>query len=292
MKRRDYEGPGDLRAMQDLTRRLWSPESRWHIGGLAWSRLQHLGREPEWPTSLWEHDGQVVAWAWAQRPGTLDLRLDPAYPELAEEILHWSDGAVEGLERDVTLLESETDLAAVLRRHGYRAQESGVFFTHMRLDLDALPEPKVPAGHTLRAVRGEQDAEARAAVHRAAFSLPGLPPSRVTAESYRQVMRAWPYRAELDWLVEAPDGTPVAFCLVWLDEEHRAALLEPVGTDPAHRRLGLASAATLAALHAARRLGARSAFVAPRGDDGHPMARRTYESLGFRGFARTVTFVR
>ena len=79
-----------------------------------------VGREPEWPTSLWEHDGQVVAWAWAQHPGTLDLRLDPAHPELAEEILRWFDGAVQGLERDVTLLESETDLAEVLRRHGYR----------------------------------------------------------------------------------------------------------------------------------------------------------------------------
>ncbi|MEV0613970.1 hypothetical protein AB0I81_11660 [Nonomuraea sp. NPDC050404] len=59
--------------MQGLTRRLWSPGSRWHIGDLAWSRFQHVGREPEWPTSLWEHDGQVVAWA--QRPGTRGARL-------------------------------------------------------------------------------------------------------------------------------------------------------------------------------------------------------------------------
>jgi hypothetical protein len=100
-------------------------------------------------------------------------------------------------------------------------------------------------------VRGESDADARAGVHRAAFSLPGLPPSRVDADGYLQVMRAWPYRAELDWLVEAPDGTPVAFCLVWLDEHNRVAVLEPVGTDPGHRRLGLAGAATLAGLRAA-----------------------------------------
>jgi hypothetical protein len=79
----------------------------------------------------------------------------------------------------------------------------------------------------------ETVAEARAAVHRAAFS-----PSRVRTESYLQVMRTWPYRAELDWIVESADGTPVAFCLVWLDELNHVAVLEPVGTDPAHQRRG------------------------------------------------------
>ncbi|WP_248962362.1 GNAT family N-acetyltransferase [Sphaerisporangium perillae] len=105
-------------------------------------------------------------------------------------------------------------------------------------------------------------------------------------------MRAWPYQAELDWLVEASDGSPAAFCLAWLDERNRAVALEPVGTDPGHRRLGLASAATLAALHAARRRGAESACVCARGDDGHPSARATYQALGFEPFARSVSFLR
>jgi ribosomal protein S18 acetylase RimI-like enzyme len=105
-------------------------------------------------------------------------------------------------------------------------------------------------------------------------------------------MRTWPYRKELDWLVVAPDGTPAAFCLVWLDEHNRVVVLEPVGTDPDHRRRGLARAAILGALHAARRLGATSARVCARGDDDYPSARATYQSLGFRRFARNVTFER
>ncbi|WP_393165453.1 GNAT family N-acetyltransferase [Nonomuraea marmarensis] len=122
--------------------------------------------------------------------------------------------------------------------------------------------------------------------------MPNLPPSKVTPDSYLQVMRAQPYRLELDWLVEAPDGTPVAFCLAWLDEHNRVAALEPVGTDPGHRRLGLATAATLAALHAARRLGAASARVCARGDDDYPAARATYQAMGFHRYARNVSFVR
>ncbi|WP_218009604.1 GNAT family N-acetyltransferase [Actinomadura kijaniata] len=284
---RPYTGPADLRAMQELARRL--PDPRLHPGELAWSRFQHLGREPEWRTALWEDDGRVVAWGWA-RPGHLDLQYDPARPELADAVLRWSDRAVPGGEREVTALDTETPLIEALRRHGYRERRDGPFFVSMRLDLADLADPKVPDGYTLRPVRGEEDAGARAAVHRAAFSLPGHPPSRVTAESYRQVMRAWPYRAGLDWLVEAPDGTPAAFCLVWLDGG--TAVLEPVGTDPAHRRRGLASAAILAALRAARDLGATTARVTARGDDGHPSARATYASLGFHTHARTLSFTR
>ncbi|MDP9869767.1 MULTISPECIES: GNAT family N-acetyltransferase [Streptosporangium] len=291
-QQRLYTGPADLRSMQSLTQRLWSPASRWHAGELAWLRLQHIGREPEWRTSLWQAGPEVVAWAWARPPGRLDLHLDPAHPELAGEILRWFDGTPHDGERTVTLLDAETALIDTLREHGYRERAAGPFFIHLRRSLDDLPRPRVPDGYTLRPVRGEDDAEARAAVHRAAFSLPGLPPSRVTADSYLQVMRAWPYRTELDWLVEAPDGTPAAFCLVWLDGHNHCAVLEPVGTAPEHRRLGLAGAATLAALHAARRLGAGSARVCARGDDDYPSARATYQALGFRPYARNVSFVR
>lgn len=105
-------------------------------------------------------------------------------------------------------------------------------------------------------------------------------------------MHAWPYRAELDWLVEAPDGAAVSFCLVWLDGHNRVGVLEPVGTAPEHRRLGLATAAMLAALHAVRRLGAESARVCARGDDAYPSARAAYQAMGFRRFARNLTFVR
>lgn len=279
--------------MQALTQRLWSSASRWHIGDLAWSRFQHIGREPEWRTALWECDGEPVAWAWAKPPGDLDLHLDPAHPDLAPEILRWFDEVAPGESRTVTMLDAETALIHVLRRHGYVEATGGPFFIHLRRSLADLPQPPdPPAGYTRRCVSGESDADARARVHRAAFSLPGLPPSKVSGDSYRAVMRAWSYRSELDWFVEASDGTPVAFCLVWLDEHNRVAVLEPVGTDPAHRRRGLARATILAALHAARELGAESARVCARGDDDYPSARATYQAVGFRRYARNVSYVR
>lgn len=275
--------------MQVLAERLWSDASRWHLGELVW--FQHIGRA-EWRTCLWEYGEQVVAWAWVKLPGQLDLQIDPAHIDLAAEILRWFDDVAEGDGRTVTVLDAEADLIHVLRRDGYQEQTTGPYFIHLQRSLADLPEPRIPDGYTLRSVRGESDAGARAAVHRAAFSRPDRPPSGVSADGYLQIMRAWPYRAELDWLVEAPDGTPAASCLGWLDAHNRVAVLEPVGADPGHRRRGLASAASLAALRTARRLGAESARVCARGDDDYPSARATYEALGFRRYARNVTFVR
>jgi ribosomal protein S18 acetylase RimI-like enzyme len=301
-RRRSYEGPADLRAMQSLTQRLWAAgPSRWHIGELVWFRLRD-GGEPDGGAriALWESDGQLMAWAWARvsAAGTgLDLHLDPAHPELVAELLRWFEAEAEASEAagewSVTVLDTETALIESLRGLGYRERtDGGPFFVHLERGLRDLPMPQTPEGYWLRHVAGEADAEVRAAGHRAAFSRPGSP-SRVTAGSYRQVMRCWPYRPDLDWLAgRTADGSPAAFSLVWLDEANRAAALEPVGTAPGHRRRGLARAATLAALHRARLLGAETARVCARGDDASPQARATYEGLGFRPFARNVTFIR
>jgi len=137
-------------------------------------------------------------------------------------------------------------------------------------------------------VRGEQDLAGRVGVHRAAWH-----PSRVTEASYRNVMAAWPYRSDLDWVIEAPDGRLVANCLIWLDERNGVGELEPVGADPAFRRKGLARAVCLDAMHALRAAGAGTAIVYPvRGHPDHPGPVPLYEGLGFRPYARTVTYAK
>ncbi|MDH2430184.1 GNAT family N-acetyltransferase [Sphaerisporangium sp. TRM90804] len=328
-----YTGPHDLRAMQDLATRLWSPSARWHPGDLAWGRFQHAGREREWPTARWHAGGRTLAWGWIELPGHLDLMVDPAHPHLADEVLTWfaettkpatttigattttattgggttgapttgatttptgltaedttagtdGDGDGDG-ERTVVVSEADVHLLPALARHGYAARDDGPFFVTMTRDLDRLPAASPPAGFRLRAVAGA-DVPRRVAVHRAAYH-----PSRVTEESYRAVRAARPYRPGLDWIAEAPDGTAAAFCLVWLDEATGAALIEPTGTAPAHRRLGLARAVCLAALTAARAQGATRATVSPRGDAAHPTPSHLYRTLGFRPRARTLHF--
>ncbi|MEV6446199.1 GNAT family N-acetyltransferase [Amycolatopsis sp. NPDC051716] len=287
LTRRGYAGPADLRAMQSVAQRNWSKASSLHVGDLAWQRFQHAGREAEWPTVLWEADGEVVAWGWISLPGELALLVDPARPELALEVLGWFEDTASAAELAVTVLDAEKHVVAALERRGYALQESSVHQSYMSRLLVDLPEPVVPAGFTLRPVVPD-DLARRVAVHRAVWH-----PSRVTEPSYRSVMAAWPYRAELDWVVEAPDGRFAAQCLIWLDERNAVGELEPVGTLPEFRRTGLARAVCLAALHAAHHAGTREAVVYPVIN--HPKsagALPLYRDLGFRPYARTLTFTR
>ncbi|TDD73028.1 GNAT family N-acetyltransferase [Jiangella aurantiaca] len=284
-RRVDDAGPAQPAAMQELAGRLWSWSRRWHPGELAWFWCEHGRPGPAHRLAHWRHGDRVVAWAWA-RGGRLDLQLDPEHLALTARIVAWSG------DRSVTVLDAETGLIEELGRHGYQRQDDGAFFVHLRRPLAGLPDAApLPDGYTLRPVSGPADAGLRAAVHRAAFSLPGRPVTMSGAD-YRGVMRTPSYRPELDWLVLAPDGTPAASALAWLDVASGVAVLEPVGTDPRHRRRGLAAAASQAALRAAARLGAKHARVCARGDDDRPAARAAYEAIGFRAYARNVRLVR
>jgi len=299
--------------MQDAVARTWTSEQRWHIGDLAWGRNALPDQEAGWATALWEDsDGAVRAWGWVELPGHLDLHVDPAWPELADEVLAWfedvASGGVangdvaSGTDRSANALDTEGHLIAAFKCAGYRPLPEAPFFRHCLIELDdALANPHVPDGYRLRAVHADE-AGARAAVHRAAWRPSRIgsmlvPPvdlgdadSSMTTESYRSVMSCWPYRRALDLVVETSGGAFVAQALGWLDEANRVGLLEPVGTDPRHVRRGLGAAVSLACLHAMRQAGATRAVVCPRGDDAYPIARRLYFGLGFRPGARTVTY--
>ena len=142
---------------------------------------------------------------------------------------------------------------------------------------------KLPDGFAVRPVRGEEELEARVAVHRAAFA-----PSRVTEQSFLNVMRSNTYRPELDMVVEAPDGTFAGFCLCWFDEENRVGEFEPVGTHPSYQRRGLARAVCLAALRQLRALRGDAAIVLQTGRD--EAAERLYTALGFREVTKIWRF--
>jgi predicted GNAT family acetyltransferase len=88
------------------------------------------------------------------------------------------------------------------------------------------------------------------------------------------------------------EGEMVASACLWLDPATGVALIEPVGCAPEHRGRGLAGAVSLAALHAARDLGATTGLVCPRGDDDYPVPGRVYRRIGFRPGPRTLTLTR
>jgi GNAT superfamily N-acetyltransferase len=280
-----------LPAMQSLASRIWSPQARHHPGQLAWGYAYGL---PEvlghGPAVVLKRDEEVVAWAWAEADDWMELCVDPAAHGAGDDAIAWFlDRAGDRVVRTMTL-HTEEHVIASLDRAGF-VVEDAPWFTHHLLDLVRLvPVPAVP-GYRFRHVEANE-AAARAACHRAAWTPPGGA-SRVVTEAYERLMATPPYRRELDWVaIDQESGEMVASCLVWLDESTHVALVEPVGCAPEHRGRGLAGAVSLAALAAARERGATHGLVCPRGDDGYPVPARVYQRIGFVPGPRTITFVR
>ena len=290
LQARDYGDVDDLRRMQRLVAQIWrkseGPPVSHHVGDLPWRRFSISGREHEFPTRLWEENGAIVAWAWLTLPDELEVVIAPGRrAELLDDAVTWADARA-GCAVKVDWLDADAELRTLLVERGFELLEEDVFYSHART-LATLPEPAVPAGFKLRHVQLPEDLEQRVRVHRASFGTAERP-SRMTTESYAAAAAAWPYRPELDWVVEAPDGSFAASCLIWLDEENRVAELEPVGTDARYRRLGLASAACIAAMRAAHARRAETAIVMAVSDE----ARGLYRAIGFEEVGRYTWFAR
>jgi ribosomal protein S18 acetylase RimI-like enzyme len=268
----------ELRAMQCLAERVSPATGYRHVGDLAWN----WALAPEAETRLWRRDGQVLAWAWLEPPDSAMLQIDPAFPEIAEDVLDWIEANL-GDDVRLELARTETALGQAVRRRGYQPVE-GPFMLCLGRDLTDLPRITVPAGFTLRPMRPE-DALAWITMHASAFGETSLTPQR-----YQEMMAIWPYRPEFAVLVQAPDGTGAAYCQGWFDELNGIGEFEPVGTSARYRRLGLARAACVAVLHAFAAAGGARAVVYSRGDDAYPVPRQVYGSLGFTAVTRTDWF--
>lgn len=255
--------------------RLQGPDAGFTAGAHSWAAALEPGEE-----RLWQRGARTVAWL-EQADGAASVLLHPEHEELAAEVL-------DGVGADALWLPAGQEaLRREAERRGFTVDADGPWFAVHVLELRDLPPPAPPDGFRLRAVDLPREADERVRVHRAAWQ-----PSRFGAETYARVRESPLYRPELDRVAEAPDGGLAASALAWLDPANAVGELEPVGTDPCHRGLGLAGAVCLDALHALAAAGAERVVVCPRGDDAYPLPRRLYASIGFRPAADVRRYVR
>jgi GNAT superfamily N-acetyltransferase len=282
---RDWSGPSDVSLMQAVVAARWAvhgPRAGYHVGDMAWWTSMW-----EWPTPtgpearqrFWldRDSGAPVAWAWLAKERELDFAVHPDHDGggVHELVLGW---ALEQAGNDLEANALEGDVASVRALEAAKLERAEVLLEQLAMPLTSAVQPdEVAPGYALRPVSGPADLDRRVEIHRTVWH-----PSRVTATSYQRVMATWPYRSELDWVAVAPDGSFAAYACGWLDEANGAVELEPVGTHPDHRRLGLGRAVCRSVAGAARRLGASLAVVYCH--PGGP-AQALYEAAGFRRIA-------
>ena len=81
---------------------------------------------------------------------------------------------------------------------------------------------------------------------------------------------------DLKIFVVAPNGDFVSHCGMWYDKTIDCALVEPVATEPAYRKMGLGKAAVLEGIKRCGKLGAKRAYAGS--------SQQFYYNIGFRPY--------
>ena len=300
---RHYRDEGDLQAMCSLLqagRQANNGTYYVHVGDIQWWLFY-----PPFGVDLFEHlyvwddpstSGQLLAWVLLNHDGynTCDVVVQPRLRGslLAREMLDWAEQRLTGILRTLGqdklrvmwIFEDDTLVDGALRERGFQPSDADVYLTR------SLEEPveisQIAQGWTVRACRGLEEVEARAAAQHGAF---GSSASMGRyADRFQRFMQSGVYNPAWDIVSVAEDGKIGAFCIAWLDPLNQVGLFEPVGTHPDFQRQGLGKAVMLETLRRLRENGMRQAIVETAADN--TPAIKLYESIGFRVANRLMTY--
>ena len=166
------------------------------------------------------------------------------------------------------------ELREALLARGYEGSGS----VSVELVFDVRGEPQVPAlpmGYRLATLEDLGD-DSYVELHRAAWST--VKPSEYDRRLHDIVTSMPDFRRDMVPVVLAPDGTPAAYCIGWFDGRTHTVEIEPLGTHPAYRKLGLGRAIVRDIHHRSWACGARSVMV--WGSHANVAATRLYTSSG------------
>jgi mycothiol synthase len=232
---------------------------------------------------IWESSGRIVGVVNPENRGSAHLQVHPDFRHLESDMFAWAEDHLSlpgeaggGRKISTFAFDYDSPRQRVLAERGWKRLDSGGMTRHLRLgDQDLEPTPHID-GYVLRSTRpSDRDVAQRMAdVINAGFKT-----DFHTASAYGSFMATSPtFSHDLNLVAEIPDGAFAAHVGGTYDERNRRGIVEPVCTDPGHRRRGLAQALVFEAISRFKELGATDVVV-DTGDD--ESANAFYESAGF-----------
>ena len=280
LRLRPLDRARDLTALLDLVGRSLAsgdPAALFHPGGLQWW-LRRIGR-PGFEVAVLSDGDELVGMALRDQ-GDLIVQTDTAHAGDRSDLLAWAEArARESAEPElfVSVAEEDDELRQLVSGRGYEPTER--YGYALVGELVAEPaSPELPRGFEMISLTPAL-AEAHVALHRAAWSRPNRP-STYDRLQHDAVVAMPDFRYELVPIVRAADGTLAAYCMSWWDERSASVEIEPLGTHPDYRRLGLARAIVRAVMRRAWEL--RAKYVLVWGGSTNPEAKALYLSAGMR----------
>ena len=227
------------------------------------------------------HSRKIVALANPESPSDYFIQVNPAYNFLEREIFEWIERHCLEKKRNpnkkekirIHTIEGNSVRELLLSELGYKKGET---FMYLRLRPVDLPVPDVgcPESYEIRSVKGRSDYDQLARVTRLVFGHGEW----FNAEIYEGITRCSFYKQDLDLVAVAPNGTFASFCTFRMDPISQITNLEPVGTHPNYRKLGLAKALIFEGLRRAMTYNPALFYV---GAANTPAANQLYDSVGY-----------
>lgn len=288
MIRRTYTGEADINLLQDFNARAIAVTD--HIGYVHPGDIPHRlfngnrSYDPSEIMTIWEDEQGVAAWLLVAPRGKFydaQVRPDLRGHDLEREVLAYADNRLIALmnQHDIPgdciyaqAFREDTARIQLLTALGWESEGESPYVLN-RTEINSIDVPVLPDGFSLQAAKSIDDAAALADVHSASFG------SSWTPEMYQKVMASPGYQPERELVVQAPDGTFVAFCIIWYDHLNRTGLFEPVGTHKDYRRRGFGRAIILYGLQQMAAVGMKFAIVTHFRDN--KAAKGLYQSCGF-----------
>lgn len=240
-------------------------------------RLFNSGRryQPTELLRLWEDGaGEIAGWALVIPQQSFDIQSHDA--TIIAKALVWVEHSLTGDSIETELWDGDVFRTTIYAQHGFVPNPDMSPYIVTLRTLDELPPvPELPDSFSIRAASGIHEASLLAAVHAASFG------SQWTAAQYVQVMDSPGYSAEREFVVVAPDGRFAAFTVTWHDTINRCGYFEPVGTHADFRRMGLARALMIHAMHVMRTAGMTHTQVVHEAEEKNPASAALYTGLSF-----------
>lgn len=303
--RRSYAGEADLQPIADLLNTCEAIDQHDQYYSVSALKLEMTepGFDPDRDLRLWEDaNGRLIGFAQMWIPpepaehqeGHLWFRIHPEARQqgLESEAVTWAETRMQAVKSATNL---PTKLLASCREHeadrialfeSYKLTYERCFFRMVRSLQQPIPNSVLPSGFQVRYFDETQDLEPWVELYNHTF-VDHWGFHTLTVEQEQHWRQDPNYRADLDLLAIAPDGTFAGFCCGEIDVEEnqqrgvKEGWIARLGTRRGFRRLGLGRALLLAGLQRLQQEGMEKVLLGV--DTENPnQALSLYESVGFQ----------
>ncbi len=210
------------------------------------------------------------------------IQIDPVYSFIEREILIWIEQhclrkkKASNKKEQLTIhtIEGNSAREKVLTELGYVKGEVATYL-RLRPVNSPIPDFSCPEGFEIRTIKGKSDYDQLAGLIRLIFGHGEW----FNAKVLEGLARCSFYNQDLDLVAIAPDGSIASFCTFRMDPNSKITNLEPMGTHPKYRKLGLAKGLISEGLRRAMKYNPTFFYIG--GAANTPAANRLYDSVGF-----------